>query len=84
MAASLGGLHALVFTGGVGKHAPAIRAAAVEMLGFLGLEVDVERNEHGNGDREIGPTGNRASMALVVTSREDLEIARQVRTVLRD
>ena len=36
MAASLGGIDALVFTGGVGEHAPAVRAAATDGLGLLG------------------------------------------------
>jgi acetate kinase len=40
MAASLGGLDALVFTGGVGENAPAVREAAVAGLGFLGVSLD--------------------------------------------
>ena len=52
MAASLGGLDALVFTGGVGEHAPAIRAGAVGGLGFLGLDIDASRNAGArSGDR---------------------------------
>ena len=44
MAAVLGGLDALVFTGGVGENAAPIRARALEGLGFLGLSLDDERN----------------------------------------
>ncbi|WP_127559337.1 acetate/propionate family kinase [Nioella ostreopsis] len=44
MAAVLGGLDALVFTGGVGENAAPIRARALEGLGFLGLSLDGERN----------------------------------------
>ena len=54
MAAALGGLDALVFTGGVGENAPEVRRLAAEGLGFLGLAVDRERNEDGDGDRDIG------------------------------
>ena len=82
MVASLGGLDALVFTGGVGENAPAIRSLAVERLGFLGLAIDALRNERGSGDREIGPASDASSRILVVESREDLEIARQVRSTL--
>jgi acetate kinase len=82
MAASLGGLDALVFTGGVGENAAPVRAAGVGGLAFLGLAIDPERNEHGTGDREIGPAGAASSGVLVVASREDLEIARQVRSAL--
>jgi acetate kinase len=75
MAAAMGGLDALVFTGGVGEHAPAIRARAVTGLAFLGVTVDPERNAAATGD---GPIGDGT---LVVTAREDLEMARQVRAL---
>jgi acetate kinase len=82
MAASLGGLDALVFSGGVGEHAPSIRARAAESLGFLGVGVAEGRNQADDGDREIGRPGV-AVATLVIESREDLEIARQVRSALR-
>jgi acetate kinase len=81
MAASMEGLDALVFTGGVGENAPVVRERAGRGLGFLGVEVDPDRNGCGNGDREIGPEGGRVK-ALVVLAREDLEIAREVRQIL--
>jgi acetate kinase len=81
MAAALGGLDLLVFTGGVGEHAPAIRAAAAEGLGFLGVAVDADRNSSTTADGEISAAG-AAAPTVVVTAREDLEIARQVRSLL--
>jgi acetate kinase len=81
MAAALGGLDALVFTGGVGEHAPAIRARAAAGLGFLGVQLDAQANARADGDAEIGSSGARAR-TLVVTAREDLEVARQVRALL--
>ena len=81
MASSMDGLDALVFTGGVGENAPTVRGMAIERLSFLGLAVDAHRNEEGSGDREIGPAGSTPSV-LVVESREELEIARQVRAVI--
>ncbi len=84
MTASLGGLDAIVFTGGVGERSPAIRARASEGLGFLGIAIDSERNAaDGGGDREIGAPG-AAVRALVIASREDVQIAAEVRTVLAD
>ena len=44
LTAALGGIDALVFTGGIGENAAPIRARALERLGFLGLAVDAERN----------------------------------------
>jgi acetate kinase len=77
MTAALGGLDALVFTGGVGERSPEVRAGAAEGLGFLGVAVDPERNAR--GDEEIGAGAVRV---MVVEAREDLEIARGVRTAL--
>jgi acetate kinase len=81
MAAALDGIDALVFTGGVGEHQPAVRAAAGAGLGFLGVAIDDERNSAATADGFIGATGAGVA-SLVVTAREDLEIARQVREVL--
>jgi acetate kinase len=81
MAAAMDGLDALVFTGGVGEHAPAIRERAAAGLSFLGVELDANANAAASADAEIG--GPCAAVrALVVTAREDLEVARQVRTAL--
>ena len=79
MAAALGGLDVLVFTGGVGERAAAIRARAAEGLEFLGVAVDTARNEAPELDAEIGTGDVRV---FVVAAREDLQIARSVRSVL--
>jgi len=80
MAAAMGGLDALVFTGGVGENAATIRQRTAHGLEFLGVMVDPARNE-GAGDREIG-SSHASVRTLVVAAREDLEIARQVRQLL--
>jgi acetate kinase len=81
MVAALGGLDALVFTGGVGEHAPEVRARAVAGLSFLGVALDEQANASATADAEIGaPTA--LARTLVVTAREDLEVARQVRALL--
>jgi acetate kinase len=82
MAASLGGIDALVFTGGVGEHAPAIRSRAVAGLGFLGLRVDGPGNDSAVPDADITATGSPVS-SLVLRAREDLEMAHQARRALR-
>jgi acetate kinase len=81
MAAAMDGLDVVVWTGGVGEHAPAVRAAAADGLGFLGLYIDHDKNQAATGDQDV--TGHGATArALVLTAREDLEIVRQVRAVL--
>jgi acetate kinase len=78
MAAATDGLDALVFTGGVGERAGAIRRAAAGGLGFLGVAVD---DRDPDPDAEVTAAG-AAVRTLVVRAREDLEMAREVRAVL--
>ena len=82
MAAAMDGLDALAFTGGIGEHTPAVRAAAAAGLGFLGVAVDQAANASAAGDADISGGGARAR-TLVLTAREDLEIARGARSVLK-
>jgi acetate kinase len=87
MAAALGGVDALVFTGGVGENAPAVRAAAVARLAFLGTALDAAANEAAGAelqagrDADVTGPGARARV-LVVAAREEVEIARGVRARL--
>ncbi len=81
MTAALGGLDALVFTGGVGENSAEVRSRAAGRLGFLGVRVDEERNAAGTGDRDIGPP-DAGVRTLRIAAREDIEMARQVRTVV--
>jgi acetate kinase len=81
MAASMSGLDALVFTGGVGENAPAVRAAAVAGLGFLGLEIGPTLNASLGTDADISAPAAQVP-TLVIKSREDVELAREVRRVL--
>jgi acetate kinase len=81
MVAALGGLDALVFTGGVGERSAAVRRLAVDRLAFLGLRVDEQRNASVESDASIEAPGSAAPV-LVVHSREDAEIARGVREAL--
>ncbi len=81
MAAALNGLDTLVFTGGVGEHAPDIRRWAAAGLSFLGVSVDGDRNGSADGDTEITDPGAPVR-TFVIAAREDLEIARQVREIL--
>jgi acetate kinase len=80
MSAAMDGLDAVVFTGGVGENAAPVRKLAADGLGFLGVTVDDDLNG-ATGDREIG--GDARVRTLVIEAREDLQIAREVRTVLR-
>jgi acetate kinase len=81
MAAALGGLDALVFTGGVGVRSAEVRARAAAGLRFLDVAVDEAANRDASGDADVSATDARAR-TLVIAAREDVEIARQTRAVL--
>jgi acetate kinase len=76
MLASLGGLDVLVFTAGVGENSPDIRVAACEGFGFLGLKLDLDKNNQKAIDCDIS-TPDSAVRILVVHTQEDWEIARE-------
>ncbi|HZW00816.1 MAG TPA: acetate/propionate family kinase [Candidatus Deferrimicrobium sp.] len=81
MVAALGGLDVLVFTGGVGENAPAIRSRLCADLSYLGVSVDSDANDAALNDAEI-TAPSALVRVLVITAREDLEVVRQVRQVL--
>jgi len=81
MVASLGGLDTIVFTGGVGEHAGVVRAAAADGLAYLGVAIDAAANEAAHADADITAAG-AAVRTLVITAREDVEIASQVRNTI--
>jgi acetate kinase len=83
MAAAMGGADAVAFTGGVGENAPAVRAAAVAGLGFLGVEIDkaLNRKVAKAADVDISRAGSKVR-TIVIHAREDVEVAREVLRVL--
>ena len=82
MAAAMGGLDAIAFTGGVGENSAGIRERAARGLAFLGVGVDADLNT-GAGDREVTTAGAR-TRTFVIEAREDLQIAAEVRAVLSE
>jgi acetate kinase len=81
MAAALGSIDAVAFTGGVGENSSEIRSLACDRLGFLGVELDDGVNRAARGDAAIGATGAPVAV-FAISSREDLEIADEVRAVI--
>src|SRR5262249_24375692 len=78
MAATLGGVDALVFTAGVGEHAPEIRKRVCEQLNYLGLEPDQTANDTCKPDADVAMPASAARI-LVIATREDLTIMRETR-----
>lgn len=78
LSAALGGLDALVFTGGIGENSAAIRERVCRSAGWLGLELDEKANA--NGGPRISRNGK--VRAWVVPTNEELMIALHTRQVL--
>ncbi len=81
LAATLGGLDAVVFAAGVGENSATLRASVCEGLGFLGVRLDPEKNAAHPRDLDIAEASSSARV-LVIHTREDLMIAREVRRLI--
>ena len=79
--AALGGLDALVFSGGVGEHSAEVRRMCCEGLTCLGIKLDAQRNQQGEANRRID-SANASCTVWVIASNEALEIARQTQYCL--
>lgn len=72
----LDGVDAITFTAGIGTHSTYVRAKVCSKLGFLGVKLDPEANEHGTGERIISTPDSRVVVTVVPTN-EELMIARE-------
>jgi len=79
MTAVLGGLDTLVFTGGIGEHAAAVRWDVCRELAYLGIRLDAQRNA---AHAEIISAPGSTCTVRVLPTNEDLMIARQTRALL--
>lgn len=79
-AAALGGLDALIFTGGAGENDMVLRSETLRGLDFLGLELDEAKNSTG-GQIDISKQGARAKIYVIPTDEEGM-IARATLEVL--
>jgi acetate kinase len=80
LTATLGGLDTLVFSGGIGEHAPEVRAGICQGLDFLGLKLDASRNARGCD--VISADQSRIVIRIIPTD-EEIVIARIVRSILQ-
>jgi acetate kinase len=76
MAASMGGIDALVFCGGIGENSRAVRRGVCERLGWMGIEIDHGRNA---ANETIISSEFARTTVMVVPTKEELVIARAAR-----
>jgi len=81
MAATLGGVDALVFTAGVGENSARVRELVCKNLGHLGLELDLIANARLKPDADIARATSPARI-LAISTREDLTILRETRRLI--
>jgi acetate kinase len=74
--AVMGGLDAVAFTGGIGENSSRLRAACLEGLQFLGIELDPERNQMQSGDRLVSAERSKVAV-LALATNEELIVARR-------
>jgi acetate kinase len=82
MAAAMGGVDAVVLTGGVGEGSPRVRALVCAGLEFLGVELDPDRNAAATDHDATIARHGAAVEVFRIRAREDLEIAAEVRRLL--
>ncbi|MDW3179011.1 MAG: acetate/propionate family kinase [Acidimicrobiia bacterium] len=84
-AAAMGGVDAIVFTGGIGEHSASMRRRILQRLEFLGCVLDEDRNSdasvYSDQDHAVITTERSRVEAIVVKTNEELMIARQTREV---
>jgi len=68
LVAALGGLDALVFTGGIGENSPVIRKRICAGLGWLGVQIDDQANDHGAS--RISPKSGKVAAYMIPTDEE--------------
>jgi len=73
LAAALGGLDTLIFTGGTGEHAAAVRAEVCDGLEYLGIAIDPRRNDV--DEDTISSVGSKCRVRVIPTN-ENLMVAR--------
>lgn len=83
-AAAMGGLDAIVFTAGVGEHAPEVRIRALTNMEFLGINIDSEKNDNQNiGDgMEISTPDSKVKLYVIPTN-EELMIAEETLELIK-
>jgi acetate kinase len=79
LAAALGGLDALVFTGGIGEHSATVRERVCEGLEFLGIRLDPDRNA---AHARVVSSDASGVRVLIVPTDEDLMVARHTRRLI--
>ncbi len=81
--AAMGGLDALVFTGGIGENSTEVRKAVCSNMEYLGLDLDLQKNETASEDMDIATESSRAKI-LRISTNEELVIALDTEKIVKE
>ena len=73
-AAAMGGVDAVVFTAGIGENSASLRAEMVKDLDFMGIKMDLEKNDFRGEERDVSAP-DASVKVLVIPTNEELMIA---------
>ena len=79
----MSGIDVISFTGGIGEKSSIIRAMILRELKFLGIEMDLEKNDATSSDGSLHTSCSKASL-YVITTDEELVVARQTYNFIQD
>jgi acetate kinase len=82
-AAAMGGLDAIVFTGGIGENSPLVRKTVCEDLEFLGVKLDEKKNAEATGEAVLSDENSRVKV-LKIPTNEELVIALDTEKIVRE
>lgn len=81
-AAAMGGVDAIVFTGGIGENNPMLRERVINKLGFIGASIDAEKNQIRGEEIDVSTPDSKVR-TLVIPTNEELMIARDTMELIR-
>ncbi len=81
--AAMGGLDAVVFTGGIGENSAEVRSACCSGMEFFGISVDESQNSSAEKEKLISPAGARTPV-LVIPTNEELVIAIDTMRIVKE
>lgn len=82
--ASMGGLDGIVFTAGIGEHAPFIREHCLAGLEYLGIKIDTEKNNFGHSSEPVKISADDSKVLVyMIPTNEELVIAADTEKIVK-
>lgn len=81
--AAMGGLDALVFTGGIGENSPMVRNSVCDNMNYLGIELDSDKNENAKGEMDLSTPESKVRILRIPTN-EELVIALDTEKIVNE